>query len=320
MKNTLVISGQRNYTLLTIDIDSCDIDFSQYNRSVFYRILERICWIFNLPFFYFFFPFMNRKIEKYKNIILFECHYPVEVVKYIRKRNTNCNLIYWCWNSIDKIHIGKGYALANEIKKLAELQKKIKVKVASFDMNDCDKYKLIYNNQLGVNMLSRNLSNQVNNEYDVFFCGKDKDRINVIKNLDKIFCQQGINMKCMLLPDDNKEYSLCDKNRYLINCEMDYVNMIKEELKSKCILEIVQNGQNGLTWRPLESLFYKKKLITNYSAIKYQKFYCKENVFILGEDDIDKLYCFINSPYKDISNKLIKHYLWNDWMRKLIEV
>lgn len=38
--------------------------------------------------------------------------------------------------------------------------------------------------------------------------------------------------------------------------------------KSKCIVDVVQKGQIGLTLRPLESLFFKKKLLTNNKCIK----------------------------------------------------
>ena len=99
---------------------------------------------------------------------------------------------------------------------------------------------------------------------------------------------------------------------------MNYADVISMEIKSKCILDIVQPGQRGITWRPLEALFYRKKLITNYKNIKNYDFYRKENIFILGEDNMSIIKSFINSEYVEIPSNIVNKYQWAGWMKNLI--
>lgn len=315
MNDILVIAEQNNYTLLTVDKKMCDIDYSHINKSLLARFIAKILWFFYSSLLYHMWPFHLRPIEKYKDIVLFECVYPIEIVKYIRKRNPNCRLYYWCWNTIDKIPDGKGYSLSKEIKKLTVLQDYYNVKVASFDIYDCIKYGMTYNNQLGVKLPTPNCENI---QYDVFFCGIDKNRINLLRRLGNEFDKKNIKMKCCLLPSNNTKYSETDYAKYIIKKEMNYADVISMEIKSKCILDIVQPGQRGITWRPLEALFYRKKLITNYKNVKNYDFYRKENIFILGEDNMSIIKSFINSEYVEIPSHIVNKYQWAGWMKNLI--
>lgn len=315
MNDILVIAEQNNYTLMSVDKRTCDIDYSHINKSLLVRLIAKILWLFKIPLLYYMWPFHIRSIEKYKDIILFECVYPIEIVKYIRKRNPNCRLYYWCWNTIDKIPNCRGYSLSKEIKKLAAMQDYYRVKVASFDIYDCNKYALTYNNQLGVKLP---VVNYENNKYDVFFCGFDKNRINLLRQLGKEFEEKDIKMKCFLLPQNHTRYSEEDYAKYITKEELNYADMISMEIQSKCILDIVQCGQRGITWRPLEALFYKRKLITNYKNIKEYDFYRKENIFILGEDDISTVKNFIYSEYVEIPSYIVDKYQWAGWMKNLI--
>lgn len=312
MNEILVISGQYNYTTKVVDQKNADLTYSLYKYNKYMKILERIWWLLKIPYFHIFFPFAQKDIWKYKYVILFECHYPVETVSYIRKNNPTCQIIYWIWNSIEKMKTGKKYSLADEIKKLILMQTKYKIKVYSFDRNDCEKYKIRYNNQICMNFNKMPKSIK----YDVYFCGIDKKRLEILRSLDSVFCNNNLIFKCELLLNKEKKYTRNDE-KYLIYNEIDYETLLENELASKCILDLIQEGQGGLTWRPLEAMFYKKKLITNYINIRDYDFYCKENIFILGIDHIDDISRFINSKYKDVPKKIIDQYEWNGWIKKI---
>ena len=86
---------------------------------------------------------------------------------------------------------------------------------------------------------------------------------------------------------------------YSIDTYISYEEYLEYISNSMTILEIIEAGQSGCTLRFMESLFLKKKLITNNKDIVNDLYYNNQNVFILGVDSLDNLVNFINSPYAD---------------------
>ena len=68
-----------------------------------------------------------------------------------------------------------------------------------------------------------------------------------------------------------------------------------------------------MTLRALESLFWEKKLITNNELIKNEKFYNKNNIFIIGIDDENEIEMFLKKPYDKSSNKYKSEYDIDAW-------
>lgn len=69
-----------------------------------------------------------------------------------------------------------------------------------------------------------------------------------------------------------------------------------------------------MTLRPLEALAFKKKLLTNNPNIEQYSFYNSNNIFILGKDDPSMLEEFIEKPYIDIDQDIIKQFDINTWI------
>lgn len=109
-----------------------------------------------------------------------------------------------------------------------------------------------------------------------------------------------------------------DKNIIPIRDEIPYRDLIINVLESNCVLDLVQENQGGITWRPLEAMFYKKKLVTSFKKIANYDFYCQENVFILGIDDLNKLYEFIQAPYRSIDKNIIRKYTADGWIENFL--
>lgn len=66
--------------------------------------------------------------------------------------------------------------------------------------------------------------------------------------------------------------------------------------RSKCLVEILQEGQSGSSLRTLEALFYGKKLLTNNRTIVSEPYYDQQRVFILDRDNPADLRAFIDRP------------------------
>lgn len=89
--------------------------------------------------------------------------------------------------------------------------------------------------------------------------------------------------------------------------------MIIQNQRSRAILDIVKEGQVGITKRPMEAILFNKKLITNNKAIEKYDFYCPENIFILGKDSLNNLKTFIHTPYKTLPKQIVEQYIFENW-------
>ncbi len=128
-------------------------------------------------------------------------------------------------------------------------------------------------------------------EYDTLFLGVEKGRGSEIEQAASLLEQCGFSAKIMVLNSNNP--------RFQIPAYIPYPEYLEYVAKSKSILELNVPGQTSCTLRFLESLFLKKKLITNNQQIVTDPYYDPDNVFILGVDDRNDLREFIAQPYKD---------------------
>ena len=82
---------------------------------------------------------------------------------------------------------------------------------------------------------------------------------------------------------------------------MDYKEVIDIVKQSNCILEVVQEGQNGITLRTMEAVCYGKKLLTNNKNIVKYPFYDSKYISVFEDiDDICKLIVFLSALFHDI--------------------
>lgn len=104
----------------------------------------------------------------------------------------------------------------------------------------------------------------------------------------------------------------------LISNNISYSEILNNISQSKCLVDIVQDGQEGLTYRPLEALFYNKKLITNNKTITEYDFYKEENIYILGKD-ARSLKKFIESDFVPWNEKIVKKYTIENWIKNFFK-
>ena len=229
----------------------------------------------------------KRDIGKYEKFIIFESLYNKQISRKIKKNNPNCKVIIYFWNYINN---------ANKY-----ILKDINVdEFWTFDKEDAIKYQIKYNPQFYTKMVS--LNNKKNIINDIVFLGRPKDRKEDILNISSILKKQKLRINFKII-ENEKEFIKYD----------EYLDMISE---SKCILDYNQNGQIGLTLRPMEALFFEKKLITNNKDIKNYNFYNPNNIFILGEDNIEKIKDFIEKPYIKIKQEIVDYYDFTEWIKR----
>lgn len=130
--------------------------------------------------------------------------------------------------------------------------------------------------------------------------------------------KEDLNVKLHVNKD--KEYNNFEIDKYLSSESITYEELIKLIGQSKSIIDIVSNNQKGLTLRVMESIFFKKKLITNNESIKEYDFYNPNNIFILQFDDIKNLKSFINSEYDELDKRILEKYEFETWVNSFYEL
>ena len=105
----------------------------------------------------------------------------------------------------------------------------------------------------------------------------------------------------------------------LFACNLRAVEFYQEILEfvsqSRCLLEILKEGQTGATLRLMEALFFKKKIITTNINVKEEPFYTPQNIFIIGERPNDELANFVKTAYDDSVDKYIDKYDVGCWLK-----
>ena len=96
---------------------------------------------------------------------------------------------------------------------------------------------------------------------------------------------------------------------------MPYAVVQERVRTSRAILELISDGQTGLTQRSFEALFLRKKLITTSSEVNSYDFYHPQNVFILGERPLEELPGFLHSPFHPIAPEIVKQYTLAGWLQ-----
>lgn len=144
---------------------------------------------------------------------------------------------------------------------------------------------------------------------DVFFIGEEKgDRAARIAELREIFDAAGITHELVLVPQ-RRHGSQKGAVKY-----MPYSEVQERIATSRAILELISDGQTGLTQRPFEALFLRKKLITNSREVASYDFYDENNIFILGNRPLTDLPTFLRTPYHDVPTGIKSRYTLQGWL------
>lgn len=312
MKNILVISYipvVRNYDNKLFHSESnAVVCINPFGKSKLTRWFSILLMLINFSSILFHFIFKDIDFSQYDLIIINEMKYPHLLVRWIRKRSS-VTIVYQLWNTIDKIP--KRKVVFFELHKIV---KDYNVIICSFDKCDCDRYGLLKNKQFIPVFSTKNEKIL----YDVVFIGRDKGRSKYLKIVKQYINKAGFKCLFLLLDDKCHWMSYSDyKVDFLVNQNyLDYIQVVKILKQSRVILDIVQDGQNGLTWRPIEAAMYKKKLITNYVDIVDEEIYESSNVYILEQFNVDEIKEFLEYN-DDYSYKNIRSYTFDGWLDNL---
>lgn len=298
MKKNVVIIKQNQDLISTGIREKGYTVFPAYkNVPYFLTLLRRIWFKLGLPGSSVWFNGRLVNLET-ETIVIYESMIHPLFLKWIRKKNSNTRIIFFYFNIVrTSIHPD---LIPDSIEKW------------SWDKADCHKYHLKYN--AGSGYIATPMIQRENKKYDIIFIGRDKGRYTDLMNLQKKLNKYNLSTFFYIVP--TKKYLI--KHKYTDYKILSYKEMLEKEMQAKVILDFVQEGQTGTTYRTMESIFYSIKLITNNKYIKEYSFYRKENIFILGEDKIENIYEFVNSKYLPLKKEIIDYYSFEYWLERFL--
>lgn len=274
-------------------------------KSLFRRVAH-LGWRFHLYFKWNLYGdtfYKEIKVIKEEDIVVF---FMVEnkepVLNIIKWLHPNTQKYMWLWNTIT----GLGDKDANFIKDI-NIYKSFSIKIATFDRQDSISYHL--------NFIPQFFNGALKTDYksdaplvDFFFGGmtRDNSRIKKINEIKPILLNFGFICDFLIVDYNFSGY-------------ISYEEILQRNLQSRCIIDIPRSIQSGLSLRPLEALFLKKKLLTTNKYILEYDFYRKANIFVWGIDNTDDLSDWLNSPYEDVPDSIKQEYDCNVWLNKLLE-
>lgn len=191
----------------------------------------------------------------------------------------------------------------------------------SFDHNDCDNFNFIYYNQY-INQDKSLLPKAKIINNDFYFIGMDKGRREIVENLvnklKEINPEFRFSINIKREPKNKLEKYLSNLfyNKHVTH--IPYHKNLEYISSSNVVIDIVKNGQTGITLKALEALIYGKKLITNNSMITNYDFYNDKQIYILNEQDDEyrRLDFFLKNK---IDNKInIENYSMKNVFDKII--
>lgn len=165
--------------------------------------------------------------------------------------------------------------------------------------------------------------------YDISFIGTGHDdRVRIIKTL--FAAAQAKGLRCysyFFLP-----YKLIYLKNKLFNREFTDVNADDihyskipfEKLyaiyaDSRCIADVENRGQHGLTMRSIEILGLRRKFITTNKDIVNYDFYNPSNILVIDRDNPQPDMEWFNKPYEPLSEEIYQKYSIGNWFLEVFK-
>lgn len=231
------------------------------------------------------------------DVVIFLGIYNFADLMHFREMYKYQHLILWLWNPVTKTYRRNTFHIINKLKSKG-------FDIFTFDPNDAKKYRLHLRPQFTMLPIGCKID-EGKYKSDVYFLGQPKGREQMLEELKRIYLSLGIqcDFKIVYSPSDY----------------ISYEDNIRNVISSKCVLEICQEGQHGLTLRALEAMLCHRKLITNNKSIVKEDFYNPQNIFIIGVDDNQNVKDFIDSDFVVGDESILKKYDFNNWLNSFIE-
>ena len=260
-----------------------------------FRLPRKYCpkrMIYNLPE-------MAKEDDK---LIVFDTHTTPQYFYWLCKNFPDKRILLWYWNP------------APENRQFNLLPRR--VEIWSYSPEDCARYGFRYNTQLYFDSLvpdredkkARPAARTSGRRRLVLFIGRDKGRRRDILDIGAQLEQNGADTEFHFMKE---KAGITGPGESLL----PYTDVVEKARCCDALLDYTLNETAGLSLRPMEALFFGKKLITNQRSITQYSFYRRENIYILGAEK-RTLREFLDEPYVMPDRKIRDYYRLSNWMKR----
>jgi hypothetical protein len=279
----------------SIDFGNVKFISFKYPKNIIYKFLfsKKVNVLFNPPFKFLFrkknmsfFKDLNKKDD---NVVIFSdlipLYFDYRLLKKI-KTELNTTFAFLFMNDLQSM-LGN-----NQVRIKKVLNRLPSNLLFTFDKKDSIAYNI--HHFVGIYPSSISLSNSCQTEYDFFFIGKRKNRKEKITQVYSKLIKDGF--KCLFIVNGLNENETMPHG-IICNQQMSYNQIVDLINKSKCIVDLKESTQTGISLRYFESLSFSKKLLTDNLEIKNEKFYNPDNMMCFEKPgEIDYSFLLKKSP------------------------
>lgn len=195
------------------------------------------------------------------------------VYKYIKSLNPNNVCIAFYFDLISKRNV--------DIERLKDHTDYI----VSYDKKESKMYGVYYYETVGYGPITEVTTPSVF-DYDVYFLGFAKDRLEQIHSTYNYLVNNGL--KCKFIICGTKEKDQIQGEGLYYQSPISYIENLTNVNNSKCILDIIQGGSTAPTLRIKEAQVYKRKVLTNNENILSENYYDGDNMSVFSKvENID---------------------------------
>ncbi len=189
--------------------------------------------------------------------------------------------------------------------------------VYSFDIEDAKQYD--FQHLTNYNYLPK--TQNFENKYDLIYVGSNDERIQFLEKMAEKMDEIEKKYRFIIIGKHKFKSNSKPKNGFEFRTKkIPHHELPKYYQEAQAVVDLVREGQSGLSFRPFEAMALEKKLITNNKNIKNYDFYNPNNILILNEDFqfIEK--SFFETNYEPIPGPIFEKYTLNHWVETIFKI
>ncbi len=210
--------------------------------------------------------------------VFFDCN--ISAIKRRYKKHKNVKFIFFLFDSIDLKFLSNKLARALYKNKLWNY-------VLTYDMNDAEKYNLVYLDEHYYSMPE--IEEEAKIDKDAYFIGGLKPgRTKETVELFAYLKNRNVNVKFDVVNSEELAFDYKSDGFNILKKSNPYSYALKETNNANCIIEFLQTGQKAQSLRYFEAVCLNKKLLTNNENVKKLSFYNEKYMKVFNKlEDID---------------------------------
>ncbi len=233
-------------------------------------------------------------------IIVFDTYTDSGHLKWLCRQYPDKRIILWFWNTMEN-------------PKAVDMVPR-RVEIWSYSKRDCSRYGFRYNTTFYFDDLAKNTAEPAKNPVPrVLFVGREKGREAILRQMKEELEKAGAQTEFHIMRNNERKDTAAGREHL-----MSYDEVTGRIRAADVIFDYTLDPEAGPSLRTMEALFWGKKLITNNRMVRDCRFYCEDNIYLLGEEK-RSLNEFFETPLQPADREVRDYYLLSSWLKRFDE-